>query len=422
MGSGLDVPQSKSRQVSFYNAQADYGRRTPQLVYRLLRCYSPRRPHAAIPATAVIPVPAVSRLLYLGIRNRGGRMNPFFGVVLHAIGGFSSASFYVPINKVREWAWETYWITLGFVAWVIMPQVGGLLTTPDLWGILPQSPGSSMAWSSFFGVLWGFGGLTCGLSLRYMGLSLGQSISLGFCAAFGALIPPIFEGTIGELVWTGSGLLILLGVVICLGGIALCGWAGVLKERQLSEAQKKEVIKDFSLFKGLAFATFGGIMSSCMAFAFKAGQPIAQASKAAGTSDVFVNIPILVLALGGGFTTNFFAAMILSARNKSFGDYTLRPRSTLLSNYFLAILSGLMWYGQFFFYGMGTTKLGEKYDFSSWILHMAFIIIFSNLWGVYLHEWRLVDRRTRIVLWVGIITLIASTIVIGYGNKLAGKA
>ena len=114
--------------------------------------------------------------------------------------------------------------------------------------------------------------------------------------------------------------------------------------------------------------------------------------------------------------------MILSARNKSFGDYILRPRSTLLSNYSLAILSGLMWYGQFFFYGMGTTKLGEKYDFSSWILHMAFIIIFSNLWGVYLHEWRLVDRRTRIVLWVGIITLIASTIVIGYGNKLAGKA
>lgn len=347
-------------------------------------------------------------------------MNPFLGVFLHAIGGFSSASFYVPINKVRLWAWETYWITLGFVAWMIMPQVGGFLTTSDLWGILGQSPGRSMAWSYLFGVLWGFGGLTCGLSLRYMGLSLGQSISLGFCAAFGTLIPPIFEGKLSEVTGTTSGQYVLLGIAVCLAGIALCGWAGMLKERQLTDAQKKEAIKDFSFVKGFAFATFGGIMSSCMAFAIKAGDPIAKAAEAAGTDKVFVNIPIFVLALGGGFTTNFFAAMILSTRNKSFKDYTLRPRTTLLSNYFLAIISGMMWYGQFFFYGMGTTQMG-RYDFASWSLHMAFIIIFSNLWGVVLSEWRLVDRRTKAVLWAGIITLIASTVLIGYGNKLAGQ-
>ena len=124
--------------------------------------------------------------------------------------------------------------------------------------------------------------------------------------------------------------------------------------------------------------------------------------------------------MGGGFTTNFIAAMILSSRNRSFGNYNLRPRSTLISNCFLSTLSGMMWYGQFFFYGMGITKMG-KYDFASWSLHMAFIIIFSNLWGVYLHEWRLVDRRTRIVLWAGIITLIASTAFIGYGNSLTSK-
>lgn len=347
-------------------------------------------------------------------------MNPFLGVFLHAIGGFSSASFYVPIHKVRQWAWETYWVTLGFVAWIIMPQVGGFLTTPDLWGILHNSPTSNMAWSYLFGVLWGFGGLTCGLSLRYMGLSLGQSVSLGFCAAFGTLIPPIFEGTAGELLTQTSGRLVLLGIMVCLGGIALCGWAGVLKERLLTDAQKKETIKDFSLAKGFMFATFGGIMSACMAFALNAGKPIADAAVSAGTEVVFKNNPIYVLAMSGGFTTNCIAAMILSARNKSFGNYTLKPRSTLLSNYFLSTISGLMWYGQFFFYGMGTTKMG-KYDFASWSLHMAFIIIFSNLWGVVLHEWRLVNRRTQIVLWAGILTLIASTILIGYGNSLAGK-
>ena len=157
-----------------------------------------------------------------------------------------------------------------------------------------------------------------------------------------------------------------------------------------------------------------------MAFAIKAGDPIAQAAVAAKTDKVFSNIPIFVLALGGGFTTNFVAAMILSARNKSFVNYTLRPRTTLMSNYGLSIISGMMWYGQFFFYGMGITKMG-RYDFASWSLHMAFIIIFSNLWGVVLHEWRLVNWRTKIALWAGILTLIASTVLIGYGNSLAAK-
>ncbi|GMU23073.1 MAG: sugar:proton symporter [Phycisphaerae bacterium] len=348
-------------------------------------------------------------------------MNPFLGVVLHAIGGLSSASFYVPVHKVRHWAWETYWVTLGFVAWVAMPQIGGWLTTPDLWGILRNSPISSMAWSYLFGVLWGVGGLTCGLSLRYMGLSLGQSISLGFCAAFGTIIPPIFDGTIDEVVRTLSGQIVLVGIAVCLGGIALCGYAGVLKERQLTDAQKKEVIKDFSLAKGFMFATFGGIMSSCMAFAIKAGDPIAQAALEGGTERVFMNNPTYVLAMGGGFTTNFIAAVILSTRNRSFGNYVLKPYGTLMSNYFLAMISGMMWYGQFFFYGMGTTKMG-RYDFASWTLHMAFIIIFSNLWGLYLREWRLVDARTKGALGAGILTLILSTLLIGYGNSLAAKA
>ena len=177
-------------------------------------------------------------------------------------------------------------------------------------------------------------------------------------------------------------------------------------------------VRRWAWLKGFAVATFDGIMSACMAFAIKAGAPITQAALSAGTEKVFSNNPTYVLAMGGGFTTNFIAAMILSARNKSFGNYVLKPRATLLSNYGLAILSGMMWYGQFFFYGMGTTKMG-RYEFASWSIHMAFIIVFSNLRGVYLKEWRLVDRRTQIVLWAGIITLIASTILIGYGNSLA---
>jgi L-rhamnose-H+ transport protein len=345
-------------------------------------------------------------------------MEQIIGIILHSIGGFSSASFYVPSHKVKKWAWETYWITLGFVAWIIMPTIGGLLTTPDLWRIFSGSPRNSMLWSYVFGVLWGFGGLMCGLGLRYLGLSLGQSISLGVCAIVGTLVPAILDKKVGMLVTTIPGAIVLLGFLVCLAGIAFCGFAGVLKERLLTDAQKKESVKEFSAVKGLALAVFGGVMSACMALAINAGNSIAAEATRDGTAKVFSNIPIFVFALGGGFTTNFICTMYLSARNKSFGDYTLRPRSTLLANYFLALISGLMWYGQFFFYGMGTTKMG-RFDFASWSIHMASIIIFSNLWGLWLKEWTLVNRKTRFCLWLGILTLLLSVIMIGVGNNLA---
>jgi L-rhamnose-H+ transport protein len=345
-------------------------------------------------------------------------MDQLIGIILHAIGGFSSASFYVPSHKVKNWAWETYWITLGFVAWIIMPTVGGLLTTPDLWAILGGSPRNSMVGSYVYGVLWGFGGLMCGLGLRYLGLSLGQSISLGVCSIVGTLVPAVIDKKAGMLVATVPGRIVLLGFLVCLAGIACCGYAGVLKERLLTEEQKKESVKEFAAVKGLTLAILGGAMSACMALAINAGRSIAAEAASAGTAKVFSNIPIFVFALAGGFTTNFICAMVLSARNKSFGDYTLRPPTTLFTNYFLALISGLMWYGQFFFYGMGTTKMG-RFDFASWSIHMASIIIFSNLWGLWLKEWARVNRRTRVYLWIGILTLIISVIMIGIGNNLA---
>ncbi len=345
-------------------------------------------------------------------------MEQLIGIVLLTLGGFSSASFYVPSYRVKQWAWETYWISLGLVAWIIMPTVGGLLTTPDLWGILRQSPVSSMVGAYVFGALWGFGGLMCGLALRYLGLSLGQSISLGVCAIVGTLVPAMLEGKIGLLVSTIAGAVVLLGFLVCLAGIALCGYAGVLKEQQLTDAQKKESVKDFALVKGITVAVFGGIMSASMALAFTAGKPIANAALEAHTVEVFQNMPLLVLALAGGFTTNFIATMIITAKKQAFGDYVLRPRHILWLNYFLAAISGLMWYGQYFCFGTGKTKMGD-YSYAGWSIFMAAIIIFSNLWGIALKEWRLVDRRTRVNLWLGILVLIISVIMIGVGDGLA---
>jgi L-rhamnose-H+ transport protein len=346
-------------------------------------------------------------------------MQQLIGILFHSIGGFSSASFYVPYNLVRKWSWQTYWITLGFVAWIIMPPIGGSLTTHNLLGILSQAPGNSLIWTYLFGILWGFGGLGAGLGLRYLGLSLGQSVSLGVCAIVGTIVPAIMDKKIGLLVSTVPGAMIILGFLICLAGIVFCGYAGLLKDRTLTDAQKKESVREFSAVKGLTMAVLGGVMSGCMAIAIKAGAPIARQAVSAGTARVFMNIPIFVLALAGGFTTNFVYSLIFFVRNKSYRDYAARPAGTLSRNYLMAILSGLMWYGQFFFYGMGTTKMG-RFDFASWSIHMASIIIFSNLWGLWLKEWTLVGRRAWRYLWSGIVMLIISVILIGVGNSLAG--
>ena len=346
-------------------------------------------------------------------------MEQLLGLLLHSIGGFSSASFYVPAHRVRKWAWETYWISLGFVAWIIMPTVAGLMITSELWIILSQSPSESRIWTFIFGVLWGFGGLFAGLGLRYLGLSLGQSICLGVSAIVGTIVPAIIEEKIDMLISTIPGGIILLGFLMCVIGITFCGYAGVLKDRLLTEDQKKESVKEFSAVKGIVLASLGGVLSACMAFAILSGEPIAAKAVDAGAAKIFMNTPIFVIAFAGGFTTNFIYTMFLTIKKRSFGDYITGPKKILFRNYFLAILSGLMWYGQFFFYGMGSSKMG-KYDFASWSIHMASIIIFSNLWGVWLKEWKLVDRQTRKYLWLGILMLIASVLMIGLGNHLAG--
>jgi L-rhamnose-H+ transport protein len=340
------------------------------------------------------------------------------GIILLSLGGLSAASFYVPSHKIQKWSWETFWITLGFVAWIVMPVLGGNLTTPNLWGVIKASSAGSLIGSYIFGALWGFGGLMCGLALRYLGLSLGQSISLGVCAIVGTLVPAILDHKIGLLFSTVPGAVVLLGFVVCLAGIALCGYAGLLKEQRLTDAEKKASIKDFSLSKGLTMAVFGGIMSASMALAFTAGKPIAAEAVHAGAQEVFKNMPILVLALAGGFTTNFISTMITTGKNKRFGDYVVQPRSTLFRNYFLALLAGVMWYGQYFGYGTGATKMGE-YSFASWSIFMAAIVIFSNIWGLVLKEWKLVDSKTRLYLWLGIVALVVSVVMIGVGNGLA---
>lgn len=344
--------------------------------------------------------------------------NPALGVLLHAIGGLAAGSFYAPLKKVQRWSWESYWLVMGLAAWLVVPWSVALLTTPDLFKVLAASPAKVWTLCVLFGLMWGVGNLTFGLSVRYLGMALGYSIALGFCMVFGTLVPPVMAGELGTILATTSGIIILCGVVCCLFGIGLCGWAGLSKERELTDDQKGDAVTEFAVGKGFAVAAVAGILSACFAFGLAAGKPIAELSIEHGTTPIYSNNAVLVVVLLGGFASNAFWCLLLNIRNGSYKDYSFGPVPQQAFNYTMSALGGTIWYGQFFFYGMGTTKLGEQFDFSSWSIHMAFIIVFSNLWGIAFHEWKGTSRQTQRLVWAGIFTLIASTVVIGCANYL----
>ena len=358
-------------------------------------------------------------------------MQIIFGIIFHFIGGFASGSFYVPYKKVKGWSWESYWIVGGLFSWLIIPPIAAWLTIPGFADIIRQTDASTFWWTYFWGILWGIGGLMYGLGMRYLGMSLGNSVLLGFTSAFGALVPSIYynfhhvpgKTTFTDLLTTPWGRIVLAGVVLCLIGIYICGRAGMMKEKELTDEKKKESIKEFNLVTGLIVCIISGILSASFNYGIEAGSAMAENAnnlwKSAHPTEtvnfLYRNNVIYIVILWGGLTTNFIWCMILNARNKTFGDYT-NGKVNLARNYFFAALAGTTWFLQFFFYGMGESKLGNSA--SSWILHMAFIILVANMWGFALKEWKGVTPRIKTTIIIGVITIIFSVALVGYGNAI----
>jgi L-rhamnose-H+ transport protein len=350
-------------------------------------------------------------------------MQVILGIIFHFIGGFASGSFYIPFKKVRGWSWESYWIIGGLFSWLIVPPLAAYLTVPGFAEIIRNTPWTVIQNTIIFGVLWGIGGLTYGLGVRYLGMSLGNSVILGFCSAFGALVPSLYynfnpqEGktSFNDLLSTTWGQIVLTGVVVCLIGIYICGRAGMLKEKELPEEEKKKSVAEFSLVKGLVVAIISGILSACFNYGIEAGETMADAAVQAGYDPLYQNNVTYVTLLWGGLATNFIWCMILNFRNRSFKDYT-NSRTPLFKNYLFSAMAGTTWFLQFFFYGMGESKLGN--GASSWILHMAFIILVANVWGIFLKEWKGVSSKTRNTIILGIFAIMLSIIIVGYGNSL----
>jgi L-rhamnose-H+ transport protein len=343
--------------------------------------------------------------------------NPLFGVLFHWIGGFASASFYVPYKGIRKWSWEIFWLVGGVFSWIVAPWIFAAFRTNALLHVLGSTPLATLWWCWFWGALWGFGGLTFGLTMRYLGISLGMAVALGLTTIIGTMAPPGFHGELAGLIAGNSGRAILVGIGVTMAGIYLVARGGQSKERELAAGGSSDTVPEFDFRKGVLVAIFSGIMSSCFAFGLDAGEPIRQLTLQAGTGTLAQGLPVLCVVLAGGATTNIIWCAILIVRNRSAREFvgTDAPR---LRNYLLAAAGGTLWYFQFFFYTMGESQMGA-YGFSSWTLHMASIIIFSTVWGFSLGEWRSASSRTRRLVWSGIGTLVLSTLLIGVGNYLS---
>lgn len=348
-------------------------------------------------------------------------MQAILGVFFHFIGGFASGSFYVPFKRVKNWSWESYWIIGGLFSWLIVPPVAAMLTVPGFKEIIQATSAPTLWWTYFWGVLWGIGGLTYGLGIRYLGMSLGNSILLGLTAALGSILPSIYynyvpeEGkvTFSQMLSNNGGQLVLLGVAVCLAGIALCGYAGRRKEQ--SSLENQQHIKEFNLKKGLTFCIISGVLSACFNYGIEAGDPLADAAVNSGFNPLFQNNVTYVVLLWGGLTTNLIWCLVLNIKNRSYKDY-LNKKTPLTSNYLFSAIAGTTWYLQFFFYGMGESKLGN--GASSWILHMAFIILVSNMWGLFLKEWSGAPKKIFLLFIGGLVTILLSVVLVGIGNAI----
>lgn len=343
--------------------------------------------------------------------------NPLLGSVLHAVGALSSSVFYTPHHKVRRWSWETYWLVQATWSWLLAPVVIAFWTVPEYAAVLAASPRSAMLNSFLLGAAYGVGGTAFGVSLRYIGYALTYAMAVGISTILGTIFAAIHDGKFADLFNSRSGAIVLAGMAVGIVGIALAGGAGLLKERDLK--QRPEEHAEFALLKGILLCIVAGILSAVFNFALLSGQPIANVAAGYGAGHWEGNA-IYPFAMGGAFVTTSIYCLWLGRRNNTLAELLALPGERsgwLLVNYLLAAVGGLLWYLQFFFYGLGHVRMGD-YKFSSWAVHMVLLIFFSNLVGLLVGEWKTCRARTVVTICLALAVLIGAFLLIGYGNYL----
>jgi L-rhamnose-H+ transport protein len=352
--------------------------------------------------------------------NPASATNPTLGIFIFMLGGLMGAVFYLPFSRVKQWAWESYWLVYAVVGLVLVPWILAFTTAPNTLAVLAAAPRHEIVYCLICGVLWGFGGLTWGLMIRYLGVGLGLAMGAGLTSAAGTLIPPMLKGSaaVFALFHTPSGLASVAAAAISLVGIVCVGLAGRSKESELPEEAKKKAVAEFDFRKGIIAAIFSGLMSSAMSFGLQGGPGIQQLAltTAPTTSITWAGIPVLVVVLLGGFVVNGGWCVILNLRNRTLGDY-VSARAPITGNFFFASLAGLLWCLQFVCFKTGEPKMGST-SYIGWAVLMAASILFSQLLGIFLGEWKGTGTKTRSLLAAGLVLLIASSLVAGYAGSL----
>jgi L-rhamnose-H+ transport protein len=359
-------------------------------------------------------------------------MTAIIAVILIMLGGLASGSFYLPLKYVRKWSWESGWIVQGFSAWILAPWVIALLTVPSLFSIIEQSPSDSIYLPILFGFGWGIGGLAWGLSIRYLGIGLGNALPLGLTSALSTVISPLVpiltrqtevSGSTGEalneqlgVMFLGpGGTLIIVSIILSLTGIGVCGWAASLKERDVSAASSKS---DFNLKKGLLVALIAGVMSAFFSFGESSGRAMAEITGSMNQGTIWKYNGVYAVLLIGGFSANAIYVIFLAIKNKSYKDFTA-VSVPLLKNYMFSLLSGVLWYAQFVFKGIGTTKIPASIDFIAWTVLFSSVIVFSNIIGLIIGEWKGVSLKARMILVTGLLFLVGSVVMVGIASRFA---
>lgn len=341
--------------------------------------------------------------------------NPLLGVAMHAVGATFAATCYTPEKRVRGWSWQTYWITQASFCWLLLPILGAALTIPELLAVLREAPKDAMLHSFLLGAAYGIGGTAFGISIRYIGFSLTYAIAVGLSSVLGTLIPPLAKGTLLVTLNRPGAEWIVLGIVTGTLGIATAGLAGRLKERDLSA---QESTSQFSLMRGLMLSLLAGVLSAVYGFALDAGEPIADVASAHGAGVWRGNI-VYIFSNTGAFLTTSIYCLWLHLRHGTLGEFVELPagqaEASLPVNWAMALVTGLFWYGQFFFYNLGHVRMGH-FKFTSWAIHMIMLVLISNFVGILLHEWRSCRRLTRRTLAVALAVLITAVLLLTYGN------
>jgi len=344
--------------------------------------------------------------------------NPFLGAALHAIDAICAALCYTPQKKTKRWSWQTYWLAQASVCWLALPVIGAWLTVPELVTVLAESAREPMLKSFLLGALYGVGGTAFGVAIRYLGFSLTYAIAIGISCVLGTLLPPFLSGQLAVIFGKTGADWVLIGVAIAAIGILASGLAGWLKDSDLRAASASP--GEFALTKGLFYCVLAGVLSAVFGLSLAAGQPVADVAARHGAGQFEGNV-IYIFACSGAFVTTAIYSLFLHFRHRTLGEYVELPageeKAALPLNFSMAVLTGMLWYGQFFFYGIGHVRMGA-YKFTSWAIHMAMLVLFSTLAGVVLREWKGCRSRTWTALAAAVVILLAAVMALTYGNYL----